>query len=122
MAVVVEPVAVAVAVAEAVAMYVAVGEVVGGVVAVGEAVAEAATVTVTVTVAMARPVMGYDGAFDGRWLMGTNGAKAVIDVEKEAPSRRFRTWRLGWRVAESIFCPSSNGSHHKNHCNGFIGF
>ena len=71
----------------------------------GEAVAEA----VTVTVAMALPVMCYDGAFDGRWLMGTNGAKAAIDVEKGAPSRRFRTWRLGWRVAESISCPSSNG-------------
>ena len=55
-------------------------------------------------------VMGYDGAFDGRRLMGTDEAKAAIDVEKGAPSQQFQTWRLGWRVAESFFCPSSNGS------------
>ena len=30
--------------------------------------------------------MGYDGAFDGRFLMGTDEAKAAINVEMGAPA------------------------------------
>ena len=30
-------------------------------------------------------MMGYDGAFDGRCLMGTDEANAAIDVERVPP-------------------------------------